>query len=205
MAHALDITGIEDRFENRQACREDASAIWLDAIEVELFHLTSLEYFAFQQGQALGVYFACAKARRLNGQADGLDRAGCAHRIFPAQAAQSMLYAHDLQPRRRVGLGVTRRGDLAVLEETLGKADAAHLQAFAQQWFEALADDELGAAAANIGNQALARGVCDAVRHTEVDQARFFAPRDDLHRVAENFFGAADRFATVARLTQGIS
>ncbi len=115
-----------------------------------------------------------------------------------------MLDAHDLQPCRRVGLGIARRGDLAVLEIALGVTDATHLQAFAQQRFEALADDELGTAAADVRHQALAGGIGQGVGYAEVDQARFFAAGDDFYRVPEDFFGAADEFATVARFTQGV-
>src|SRR3990167_7612774 len=204
MAHALDIAGIEDGFENRQASGENTAAIRLDTVEVEFFSLTDLEYFAFQPGQPFGIDLAAAETGGLNGQADGLDGARGPHRIFPAEAAQAVLDTHDLQACRGVGLGVACRGDLAVLEEALGKADAAHLQAFAQQRLEALADDELGAATADIGDQAFARGVGDAVGDAEIDQARFFAPGDDFNRMAEDLFGTADKVTTVARLAQGI-
>ncbi|MNE39961.1 hypothetical protein D3C80_1339440 [compost metagenome] len=115
-----------------------------------------------------------------------------------------MFDAHDLQPRRGVRLGVAGRGDLAVLEIALGVAHAAHLQAFAQQRLKALADDELGAATANVGHQALARGVGERVGDAQVDQACFFTAGDDFYRVAEDFFGAADELAAVARLAQGV-
>ncbi len=93
---------------------------------------------------------------------------------------------------------VARRGNLAVAEITLGEADAAHLQAFAQQRLETLADDELGAAAADVGNQALARGVGQGVGHAQVDQARLFTAGNDLDRVPEDGLGALDEFVAVA-------
>lgn len=76
-----------------------------------------------------------------------------------------MLDAHQLQARGGVGLGVAGRGDLAVAEVALGEADAAHLQAFAQQRLEALADDELGTAAADVRHQAFAGGIGQGVRN----------------------------------------
>ncbi|MNN20474.1 hypothetical protein D3C81_1337550 [compost metagenome] len=117
---------------------------------------------------------------------------------------QGVFNAHQLQACGGVGLGVARRGDLAVAEITLGVADAAHLQAFAQQRLEPLADDEFGAAAADVGDQALARGVGQGMGHAKVNQAGFFTTGDDFHRVAKDGFGAADEFATVARLAQGV-
>jgi hypothetical protein len=99
--------------------------------------------------------------------------------------------AHDLQARRRVRLGVACRGDLAVAEIALGVADATHLQAFAQQRLKALADDEFGAAAADVCHQALARRVGEGVGDAQVDQARFFTAGNHFYRVPENLFGAA--------------
>ena len=66
-------------------------------------------------------------------------------------------------------------GDLAVTEIALGEADAAHLQALAQQRLEALANDEFGAAAADVRHQALARGVGQRMGNAQVDQAGLFA------------------------------
>ncbi|MNI62502.1 hypothetical protein D3C73_1178280 [compost metagenome] len=117
---------------------------------------------------------------------------------------QGILDAHQLQARGSVGLGVAGRGDLAIAEIALGEADAAHLQAFTQQRLKALADDELGAATADIGDQAFTRGVGQGVGHAQVDQARFFAAGDHFHGVAEDRFGTLDEFVTVARLAQGV-
>ncbi|MCY1407257.1 hypothetical protein D9M71_225520 [compost metagenome] len=117
---------------------------------------------------------------------------------------QGIFNAHDFQARRCISLGVAGRGDLTVAKIALGIADATHLQAFAQQRLEALANDEFGTAAADIGHQALARRIGQGVGHTKVDQARFFAPGDDFHGMAEDFFGAANELATIARLAQGV-
>jgi hypothetical protein len=164
--------------------------VGLDAVEVDLVDLAQLEQLALEPGQALGVDLAVAQAAGLDASADGADGAGRADGLVPGQAVQGVLDAHQLQARGGVGLGIARRGDLAVAEVALGEADAAHLQAFAQQRLEALADDELGAAAADVGDQALAGGVGEGVGNAQVDQARFFTAGDDLDRVAENGFGA---------------
>ena len=117
---------------------------------------------------------------------------------------QGILDAHDLQARCRVRLGVAGRGDLAIAEVTLGVAHAAHLQALAQQGFEALADDELGAAAADVGDQALARRVGQGVGDAQIDEAGLFAARDDLYRMAEDLLRADDEFVAVAGFAQGV-
>src|SRR5476651_1398864 len=141
---------------------------------------------------------------RLESQADGADGARRADGLVPFQAVQSVFNTHDLQTRCGVGLCITGRGDLAVAEIALGKAHAAHLQAFTQQRLEALPDDEFGTATADIGHQAFARGIGQGVRHAEVDQARFFTAGNHLYGVAQDFLGAADEFATVTGFTQGV-
>ncbi|MCY1355898.1 hypothetical protein D9M69_423360 [compost metagenome] len=204
MGHAREIEGLEDGFGNRQAGRENRAAIRLDAVQVDLVHIAQLEQLAFEPGQAFRVDLAVAQARGLDRQAYGADGAGGAHRFLPAEAAQAVLDAHQFQARGGVGLGVARRGDLAVAEIALGVADATHLQAFAQLRLEALADDEFGAAAADVRHQAAAGGVRQGVGNTQVDQARFLAAGDDLHRVAEDFFGAVDELGAVVGFAQGV-
>jgi hypothetical protein len=51
--------------------------------------------------------------------ADGADGAGRADGLVPGQAVQGVLDAHQLQARGGVGLGIARRGDLAVAEVAL--------------------------------------------------------------------------------------
>ncbi len=83
-------------------------------------------------------------------------------------------------------------GDLAVAEEPLAQADAAHLQALELQRRQPLADDELGAAAADVDDQAPARLARHGVRHAGVDEPRLFHAGDDLDRVAERLAGALE-------------
>lgn len=76
MVHAVQFKGIEDRFENRQARREDSAAVWFDAVEVDLVDFAQLEQLAFDPGQAFGVDLAIAQAAGLDGRADGANGAG---------------------------------------------------------------------------------------------------------------------------------
>ena len=115
---------------------------------------------------------------------------------------QGVFDAHDFQARSRIGLGIARRGDLAVAEVALGEADAAHLQTFAQQRLETLANDELGTAAADVGYQAFARRVGEGMGHTQVDQARFLTTGNNFNGVTQDFFGTHDKLVAVARLAQ---
>src|SRR5690606_28824295 len=155
---------------------------------------------ALEPGQPFQSDFGVAQSGRLGGQADRLDGAGGAYAVLPADAPQGMFDAHQFEAGWRVGLGVACWGAIAVSATALGIADAAHLQAFTDQWLETLADDELGTAAANVGDQAVAWCVGDAVRYAQVDQAGFLAAGDDLYRVAKYRFGTTNEFAAVARL-----
>ena len=76
---------------------------------------------------------------------------------------QRVFDAHDFEARSRVSLCIARRGDFAVAEITLGETHAAHLQAFTQQRFKALANDEFSTAATDVGDQALTRRIGEGV------------------------------------------
>ena len=53
-------------------------------------------------------------------------------------------------------------------------------------------------------HQPLAGNVADAVRNSEVDQARLFLTADDFHPVPEELLGSSNEFGTVACLPQSI-
>jgi hypothetical protein len=69
--------------------------------------------------------------------------------------------------------------------------------------FEPAAEDELGAAAADVDDQALAGGR-RAVRYPEIDEAGFLDAADDFHLIPKRFFGALQKFSAVTGLSQGI-
>ena len=71
--------------------------------------------------------------------------------------------ARPLEPLRR---------QLAVGEEALRQRDAAEVQALELQRLEAVADDELGAAAADVDDQPARRLGRQRVRDAGIDQAR---------------------------------
>lgn len=168
------------------------------------FHVAELEHLALQPGQSVRADLAVAVAAGLDRQRHCADGAGGADRLLPAEAPQAVLDAHQFQACGGVRLGVAGRGDLAVAEVALGVADATHLQAFPQLGLETLADDELGAAAADVADQPATAAVGHAVGDAEVDQAGFLAAGDDFHGMAENLFRTTDEIAAVARLAQGV-
>src|SRR5690606_38962499 len=202
--HGGNLQRIEYGLQDRQTRREDAPAVRLDALDVELFHIAELEQFAFQPGDAFGIDLAVAEPAALDRQADGADGPRGADCLLPAEASPARLDAHQLQSRGRIGLDVACGSDLAVREEASGTAHAAHLQALAQPRIEALADDELGAAAADIHHQPLSGCAMEGMRDTRVDQARLLASGDDLDLMVENLFRAANELRPVAGFAQRV-
>src|SRR5690606_13601903 len=204
MRHGGNLQRIEYGLQDRQTRWEDASAVRLDALDIELFHIAELEQLALQPGDAFGIDLAVAEPAALDRQTDGADGPGGADRLLPAETAQARLDAHQLQPRGRISLNVARGSDLAVREEASGKAHATHLQAFAQLRIEALTDDELGAAAADIHHQPLSGCAMEGMRDARVDQTRFLASGDDLDLMVENLFRTANELRPVAGFAQRV-
>src|SRR5207253_8318887 len=94
--------------------------------------------------------------------------------------------------------------DAAAREEAQAVADAAHVQAVRFQRREALADDALGAATADVDHQPAAGVVGQVVRHAQVDETRLLATRDDLDLVPERALGLLQERPQVTRLTEGV-
>ena len=70
--------------------------------------------------------------------------------------------------------------------------------------FNALADDELGAAAADVDHQALAWLARHGVRDARVNEPRLLHSGDDLDRVAESLAGALEKSLLPVRETQRV-
>ncbi len=68
----------------------------------------------------------------------------------------------------------------------------------------AFADDELGAAAADIDDEKRAVRGIRVVRDAEIDQARLFDAGDDVDGVAERFLGLREECVGIARAAQRI-
>lgn len=95
-------------------------------------------------------------------------------------------------------------GDLAVREIAIAERYTAHVQAFEHFGFEALTDDELGAAAADVDHQSSAAIVGQGMGNAQVDEAGFFTAGDDFHRVAQHFLGQVHEDVGVAGHPEGI-
>src|SRR5262249_19585519 len=111
-----------------------------------------------------------------------------------------------LQLDRDFGLCLTPAlgAELAVAEEPHRARDTAHLQAFLLERLEMLADDEFGAAAADVDDEPALRRLGHTMRDTEVDQARFFAAGDDLDRMTERRLGRPEKRARCAEPAHGV-
>ena len=68
VGHAADLEGIEDRLQNRQARREYSAAVRLDAVDVDLLHVTELEQLALEPADTFGVDLTVAETTALDRQ-----------------------------------------------------------------------------------------------------------------------------------------
>ena len=110
----------------------------------------------------------------------------------------------QLEPHREPRALETFRAQLAVGEMRAADADAADVQAFEMLRLVALADDDLGAAAADVDDEIRSvRGV-GVVRDAEVDEARLLDAGDDLDGMTERLLGLGEKRVGVARATQRV-
>ena len=83
-------------------------------------------------------------------------------------------------------------------------ADATHVEAFNNFWFQPVANDEFGRTAADIDDEALVIRRGQTVGNANVDQPCLFTTGDDFDRIAENGFGFLHKRIGVFRHSQGI-
>ena len=85
-----------------------------------------------------------------------------------------------------------------VLDERLAQADCAERLGVRIQQAPAVGRDNLGAAAADIDDQDALVALRPNALHSQMNQPRLFAPRDDFHRRAHRFRRACQKFALIA-------
>ena len=135
---------------------------------------------------------------------DGLDRTRGTGRHLPAQRPEFLANRFQLQAHQQFRLAQAGFADPPVVEAGPAQADAAHLQAGQGLGFEFLADDQFGAATADIHHQPSTGNVGDAVRDPQIDQPRLFLTADDLDVVPQHLLGATQESGAVASLAQGV-
>ncbi|RTZ78424.1 MAG: hypothetical protein DSZ01_05410, partial [Gammaproteobacteria bacterium] len=142
-AHLLDIEGLEHGAEHRETTGEYRPAIVAQRRELHLVHVARFDQGLAQLLQRLACDPLVRPALCLDHVTDGADGPGTAHRQLPVIAVVEGLHGTDLQSPGDEGGIHGLAGHLAVREETLAEAHAAHEQAFAFPGRHALADDEL--------------------------------------------------------------
>ena len=165
--------------------------------------MTCFEYPFADPAQAVGRDFLGA-GLGFRDAADCEHRAGSADRRVPPARQEDLLDGLEFLPGGALGVLHRALRDAAVRKEPVGQPDAADEQALHDAGLEASAEDDLGAAPADVDNQAGVPVVLEGVGHPQVDEARFFAAADDLDPVAEGLLGAPDEAGAVAGLAQGV-
>ncbi len=136
--------------------------------------------------------------------ADRPHGAGAARRARPAAPAEGRLHRFELEARGHAGPLEALLGDLAVAEESLAQRHAAHLQAFELERREPIADDQLGAAAADVDDQPPARLARHGMRDARVDEARLFHARNDFDGMPERLARPFEEGLLAAGDPQGV-
>ena len=136
--------------------------------------------------------------------AHGAHRARGAERRIPLGPPEPRHHGLELELGRGTRPLEPLLGDVTVGEVGGGHADAAHVEALEPPGSETFADDQLGAAAADVDHQPMAAFARRRVRNAEVDEARFLDAGDDLDRVAERLARAVEERALAPRLAQRV-
>ncbi len=123
----------------------------------------------------------------VDGFTDRTHGARAARASIPAAASERCLHGLELESRGHARAVDSLGRDLAIAEETLAQRNAAHLQTLELERCETLADDQLGAAAADVDDEALSRLARHGMGHSGVDEARLLHAGNDLDRMSQRF------------------
>ena len=122
----------------------------------------------------------------------------------PAAAQERRLDRLEFQPRRQPRALDALGRQAAIAEVALAQRHAADLQALELQRLEMLADDDLGAAAADVDHQPPAVFVRQVVRDARIDQARLLHAGDDFDRETQRLARALEKRLLAARDAQRV-
>ena len=139
-----------------------------------------------------------------NRLADGADGSGASRAVLPTASAEGSLHGLELQSRSHARALDALGGDLAVAEEALAERYATHLQTFELQRRQAITDDELGAAAANVSDEPSTGLTGHRVSDAGVDEARLFHARDDFNRMPQRLARALEKCLLPMRDAQSV-
>ena len=179
-AQLRDLQHAQDLHQDRKPAGEHRAAVLGEAGELQLPHVAGLPDLAqdplqHRAGDALG-----ARIELAHHIADGAHGAGAAIGGLPAAAPVGGLDGFEFEARGNPGAGQALHRELAVGEEPFAQGHAAHLQALQLQRLGPLADDQLGAAAADVAHQAPAGLGGHGVGHPRIDQAGLLHAGDDF-------------------------
>jgi hypothetical protein len=209
--HSIDPQLGEHLLEQDGATEDDVGALGVEAFDLDpLFDGAQLGEGFHHLGQFLDGElevaqraYRIAAALRLDHLRDVEDRARAAHRDL--EAASTQLPRHRPQVRAHelpavVDIAAAQR---LVAEEALGEADGAELEAARLEHATGPAENELGAAAADVDQHDLLIEDGHRLQHTQVDEPGLLDPGDHLDLDAGLRPGALEEDVAVLRFAHG--
>ena len=186
-----------------QAAADDGFAVGLQRRQVEPVDRAGLDAALHAPAQAFGRDGAVAAAAGLQHLRHRAGRSAGAQRVLPQRAAEGVQGLFEFGARGHLCSAEGVGTEAAVAKVAHRQADRADRERLRHLRHAAFAQDQFGRAAADVDHQArLVRRL--QVGHAGVDQARLFAPADDLDRKAQRGLGAQQEAVAVACLAQGL-
>ena len=202
--HLLDAELLEHGAEDGHPSGKNRPTIGVERRKLELVEPARGDHGLLELCEPFGGDGAVRPACLVENVGNGANRARSAVGAIPASGAQRHFDRLKLEAGGELGFVEAFASDFAVAEELLREADAAHVHAVHGDRLEGVADDELGAPAADVHDEAPRGGARNAVRDAEVNQARLFTTGDDLDVMAESLPGLAQELAGVAGLAKRV-
>ena len=203
-SQGFDAEHVEDLNEDGQPARDDLETLGCEPGQLEPGDVPGPQALLEQPLDAVAGDVAARRAARLEHVAHRAHRSRRPEGGIPLRAPEPRLHGFEFELRRRPGALHALLRDSAVREVLGARADAADVQAVEPLGGESLANDEFGAAAANVHDQPVPTLARRRVRHPQVDEARLLDAGDDLDRVPEGLARPVQECTFALRLAQGV-
>ncbi len=161
----LDAQHVEDLDQDGEAARDDLEALGREPGQLEPGDVPGPQALLEQPPDAVAGNVAARRAARLEHVAHRTHRSRRPEGGVPLRAPEPRLHGFEFELRRRPGALHALLRDGAVREVLGARADAADVQAVEPLGGEPLADDEFGAAAADVHDQPVPALARRRVRH----------------------------------------
>lgn len=202
--HVLYAKGIEGATQDGQPAGKGRVAAGVQVGEAVLVYFSGAEKIFNELVESLAADAIFAPASGFEYFADGAYASRGTEGFVPFRSHEEVFEGFELLLGKYDGFFETFCRDFAICEISHASGDAAHGEAFLLDGGLVDSDDEFGAAAADVHDEATFAVGGEVLGDSLVDEAGFFDAGDDFNGMSKGLFGQFEEWARVFGESEGV-